>query len=1122
MVGWYYLNDNSGPPPAICNTPTSLTTSNITETSVTFNWSSIGNANQYDLRYKVDGGNWINVNNINETSKTVYNLQSGETYKWQVRSNCSGLDDSNYSPEQSVDLLSGNETMYTLNVTANNGSVTKSPNASSYAEGTVVTLTAAPNQGYQFTGWSGNAAGNNTTTTVTMNGNRNVTANFAPTNGGGNSGDGYRYLRLVVDESVDEFLPNVAELRFKEGNTSFPNSCNGINVTVSEDDNTKCTVFDGNVTTRWGLLNTLPATLTVDFGNDKKNPTEVLITPEWTGRAIKSFKIQGSNDGSSWVNLLVQTGLAQNSWTRDEARSFPIEAPEPETYSLNINASNGSVTKSPDLAEYPEGTVVTLTANPATGYEFSNWSGNASGTNTTTTVTMNGNRNVTANFELIPVPEYSLNITANNGSVTKSPNLNNYPEGTVVTLTASPAAGYQFTGWSGNASGSNATTTITMNGNRNVTANFTTVGGGGNSGDGYRYLRLVVDEGVSADFEPNVAELSFKEGNSSYPNSCNGNAVSVSEDDSKKCDPFDGNPGTRWGILNSLPATLTIDFGNDKKNPTEVLITPEWTGRAIRSFKVQGSNNGSSWTNLLVQTGLSQESWTRDEARPFPIGDNTPEPTTYSLNVIANNGSVTKSPDLAEYPEGTVVTLTASPAVGYEFSNWSGNASGTNATTTVTMNGNRNVTANFSEIENPEPEPGEEKIITFNELDEGNYAEVTSKGFVFNSVKANGNADVTRIVNNNPKIRVKNWRSRLVFKQENGEPFTLVQFRHGSTSNSESANAQIILTKEDGTTETLTINNSSKKLKTKAVNVDQVVEAVIDFDYGSTNRAGRIDDIKVIVGGTAPVEEYALNITANNGSVTKSPNLATYPEGTVVTLTATPNTGYSFSGWSGNASGNNATTTVTMNGNRDVTANFEQDPVDNGDNLVFNGDFEQQLDGWVSAFHNGASGTVTAATSNTIAGNYTGQVTITDSGSAIWNVELLNTFDLVAGKSYEVSFKARSSANRDINVSFQEGANDYTKFWQENVTVGTSNASFGPFIVNASESQANCRINFQAGNSGNGTLWIDDVVIKEVGTTYAITANAANGTITANPDQDFYVEGAVVSLTANPNNWILV
>jgi uncharacterized repeat protein (TIGR02543 family) len=44
------------------------------------------------------------------------------------------------------------------------------------------------------------------------------------------------------------------------------------------------------------------------------------------------------------------------------------------------------------------------------------------------------------------------------------------------------------------------------------------------------------------------------------------------------------------------------------------------------------------------------------------------------------------------------VTLTATPAGGYAFSSWSGDAAGTDPTTTVVMDGDKSVTAVFEEI----------------------------------------------------------------------------------------------------------------------------------------------------------------------------------------------------------------------------------------------------------------------------------------------------------------------------------------------------------------------------------------------------------------------------------------
>lgn len=59
-----------------------------------------------------------------------------------------------------------------------------------------------------------------------------------------------------------------------------------------------------------------------------------------------------------------------------------------------------------------------------------------------------------------------------------------------------------------------------------------------------------------------------------------------------------------------------------------------------------------------------------------------------------------------------------------------------------------------------------------------------------------------------------------------------------------------------------------------------------------------------------------------SGSISKSPNTATYIHGTSVTLTATPNAGSTFSGWSGACSGTATTCTVTMDNDKSVVANF--------------------------------------------------------------------------------------------------------------------------------------------------------------------------------------------------------
>jgi len=61
------------------------------------------------------------------------------------------------------------------------------------------------------------------------------------------------------------------------------------------------------------------------------------------------------------------------------------------------------------------------------------------------------------------------------------------------------------------------------------------------------------------------------------------------------------------------------------------------------------------------------------------------------------------------------------------------------------------------------------------------------------------------------------------------------------------------------------------------------------------------------------------------GSVTRSPDLAAYPQGSQVTLTAVPGAGASFAGWSGALTGGDNPATLTVDAAKTVTATFQPD-----------------------------------------------------------------------------------------------------------------------------------------------------------------------------------------------------
>jgi uncharacterized repeat protein (TIGR02543 family) len=74
----------------------------------------------------------------------------------------------------------------------------------------------------------------------------------------------------------------------------------------------------------------------------------------------------------------------------------------PPQYTLTTNVvGQGSITLDPAGGTYDANTVVTLTANPDSGWQFDNWSGDLSGSTNPTTITMTSNKTVTANFSEI-------------------------------------------------------------------------------------------------------------------------------------------------------------------------------------------------------------------------------------------------------------------------------------------------------------------------------------------------------------------------------------------------------------------------------------------------------------------------------------------------------------------------------------------------------------------------------------------------------------------------------------------------------------------------------------------------------------------------------------------------
>jgi hypothetical protein len=153
-------------------------------------------------------------------------------------------------------------------------------------------------------------------------------------------------------------------------------------------------------------------------------------------------------------------------------------------YDLTISSTEGGSVTIPGegTVTYDEGEVVNLEATPDTGYRFVDWTGDvddiAEVEDANTIITMNNSYSITANFEEIHEDKYNLIISSTVGGEVTAPGegIFNYNEGTDVNLVAVADEGYQFIDWTGDvddiANVNDATTTITINNDSSITANF--------------------------------------------------------------------------------------------------------------------------------------------------------------------------------------------------------------------------------------------------------------------------------------------------------------------------------------------------------------------------------------------------------------------------------------------------------------------------------------------------------------------------------------------------------------------------------------------------------------------------------------------------------------------------
>jgi len=518
---------------------------------------------------------------------------------------CSGTGTCSVTMNSAKTVTANFKTQYALTVsTAGNGfgevfgtgincGVDASDCNQSMSGGTSTTLTATPASGSTFSGWSGACTGTGACS-ITMNSNQAVAANFTSSSG---------FVLTALTTGSGSGVITGAGLSCGNGGILC-----SVNIPIGWLlGNLTATPASGSVFTGWSGACTGTGTCSVTMSSAKT--------------IIANFSLPTN------TLALTQTGTGSGKVTSAPA---------------GINCSGTC------SASFNTGTNVTLTASAASGSTFTGWSGACAGTDTCT-VTMNSTQNVTANFSPSSGFTLTASATGNGSGVITGAGLNcgnggtvcsvNIPTGWVVgTITATPASGSIFIGWSGACSGT-GTCSVTMNSAQNITANFTSSSG----------LPLTVSATGSGSGVITGAGL----------NCGNGSTI---------CSV---NIPTGWvvGTLTATPASGSVFTG--------------WSGAC-------------TGTGICSVTMNSAQNVTANFTTAYPLtvlttGTGTGVITGAGLN--CGNGGTTCSVNI---PTGWVVgTLTATPVSGSVFTGWSGACTGT-GTCSVTMNSAQNVTAKFT------------------------------------------------------------------------------------------------------------------------------------------------------------------------------------------------------------------------------------------------------------------------------------------------------------------------------------------------------------------------------------------------------------------------------------------
>lgn len=602
---------------------------------------------------------------------------------------------------------------------------------------------------------------------------------------------------------------------------------------------------------------------------------------------------------------------------------------------------------------FDNGTSVTLTASPDANSTFTGWTGDCSGTGTCT-VTMNSVKNVQATFTK---KQYALSISsANGGTVTSTPAgincssscSNSFDAGTVITLTASPAAGNTFTGWAGACSGT-GTCNITLDAAKTVTAKFSTTLNVSKTGTGTGTVTsspAVINCGTtcSSNIETGTivtltATASANSEFAGWAGDCSGtgtctvtmNAMKNVQATFNKIQYALEVSSTTGGTVTSTPAG--INCGTSCRTSFDQGTSVTLTATPAAGYIFAGWSGACSGTGTC---SVTMNSATSVQANFTQIN--------YNLSVIKNGGgesSVILSNPAGIYcgvdcneslVNGTTVTLTASPASGYDFTGWSGACTGTGACI-ITMNSAKTVTANFN------------SRLTVSKTGTGEGTVVSTPAGINCGTGCTNSYTAGQVVS-------------LTATPDAGSSFAGWTGACSGTGTctvtmDEAKNVTAIFNKVQHLLNVTKAGNGNGTITSTPSGISCGASCSYIFDAGSSiSLSASPDATSQFTGwsgacsgtGTCTVlmdnlknvqanfvkPDYTLSVTSSGpGTVLSSPAgilcqpacSDIYPSGTVVTLSPSPSSGAAFKDWSGACTGS-GTCSVSMSSNKTVTARF--------------------------------------------------------------------------------------------------------------------------------------------------------------------------------------------------------